>query len=322
MQEYDRELSLAESENRFADIRALREQRRGGKEEACSAREEDAFAAGERPKGSFARVALTQIIVCALLLGGVFLSQKAAPNTYRQLRSAYQSMMRTDLSVKEVWAAVKGAFSSLKDEIYVMAPAQSGGEAAPGETQTQPAAQESGAASTAAAPVIGGGKDIPAEGNVTMDLAAKKCTLSPVLTTVAPLRPLADGRLTSAFGLRIHPITGKQSFHTGMDIAAPLGTPITAAFYGKVLQAATDADYGNFILMEHQGGLRTLYAHCSKLLAEEGMVLRAGETIALVGSTGVSNGPHLHFEVRIGELRCDPQPLFGGNGYPPKETAA
>jgi murein DD-endopeptidase MepM/ murein hydrolase activator NlpD len=79
-----------------------------------------------------------------------------------------------------------------------------------------------------------------------------------------------------------------------------------------VLKTGEDDDYGNFILLQHEGGLQTFYAHCSELLAEEGMVIRAGEIIALVGSTGLSTGPHLHFELRLNGVRCNPEPLLAG----------
>ncbi|MDR3314748.1 MAG: M23 family metallopeptidase [Oscillospiraceae bacterium] len=298
-QDYDAELSCGESDTRFADIRAARERRRALREgvydEPELARAFDAD--GEKPRGALLRVILTQVVVCALLLGGLLLAQKAMPHTYQHLHKAYTQVMQTDLSAREVWAAIKGAFGSLKDEIYVVAPAQDSNIDQPNTEAAQPTSRTAGAA---------GGKDVAAA------FADRNCSILPLITTVPPVPPLQAGRLTSPFGLRTHPITGQRSVHTGMDIGAAMGEPIAAAFFGRVVKAGEDADYGNFILMEHEGGLQTLYGHCSVLLAEEGMVLRAGEIIALVGSTGVSTGPHLHFEVRLHGVRCNPEPLLRG----------
>lgn len=115
-----------------------------------------------------------------------------------------------------------------------------------------------------------------------------------------------SGSITSHFGYREHPITGKPDFHTGVDIAALEGTAIHCAADGKVTEAGWSDIYGNYLVVSHSENFQTKYAHCSRLIAQQGDVLRRGERIALVGSTGVSTGPHLHFECIVEELRCDP----------------
>ena len=126
----------------------------------------------------------------------------------------------------------------------------------------------------------------------------------------APARDPVRGELTSPFGLRTHPITGEQDFHTGVDIAAPAGADIWAAYPGTVAEVGESETYGNFITLDHGGGLSTTYCHCSAVLAREGQRLPAGARIAEVGSTGVSTGPHLHFEVRVDGDYGDPLFLF------------
>jgi len=111
------------------------------------------------------------------------------------------------------------------------------------------------------------------------------------------LRPVG-GRVTSGFGYRTHPIFRVRKMHTGVDIAAPHGTPIRAAAGGVVLFAGRWGGYGNCVILDHGGGLATLYAHCSSLAVGEGETVQQGQTIARVGSTGLSTGPHLHFETR------------------------
>jgi len=105
-------------------------------------------------------------------------------------------------------------------------------------------------------------------------------------------------RITSKYGMRFHPILKKNKMHTGMDIGAPKGANIIAAENGTVMQAGWNNAYGNMILINHGGNLVTLYGHASKLLVSSGQQVTKGQTIAKVGSTGYSTGPHLHFEVR------------------------
>lgn len=115
-----------------------------------------------------------------------------------------------------------------------------------------------------------------------------------------------SGRVSSPFGYRVNPVTKVFSFHSGVDIAAPHGEKIKAAYYGTVTKVSYDDISGNYIILTHEGGLQTKYFHCSKIIAEEGMVVRSGETIALVGSTGRSTGPHLHFTIEIDGKKVDP----------------
>lgn len=114
----------------------------------------------------------------------------------------------------------------------------------------------------------------------------------------AALQSPLQGRITSEFGVRNDPINRQQRQHHGVDIAAPRGTPIGAAATGTVVFAGRKGGYGNTVIIEQADGKQTLYGHAEQLLVQVGERVEAGQTIATVGSTGRSTGPHLHFEVR------------------------
>jgi murein DD-endopeptidase MepM/ murein hydrolase activator NlpD len=104
--------------------------------------------------------------------------------------------------------------------------------------------------------------------------------------------------ISSPYGYRIHPITHTRKFHSGIDIAASYGVSIEAANSGTVIYAGWNGGYGNTVIIDHGAGVSTLYAHTSRILVSVGESVKGGEVIAKVGSTGLSTGPHLHFEVR------------------------
>ena len=112
--------------------------------------------------------------------------------------------------------------------------------------------------------------------------------------------------ISSPYGYRIHPILKVKKFHSGIDIPAAKGTAIVAANAGKVIFAGTKSGYGSCIMVDHGGGVVTLYAHCSALTASNGQSVTRGQTIAKVGSTGQSTGNHCHFEVRVNGSTTNP----------------
>ena len=116
-----------------------------------------------------------------------------------------------------------------------------------------------------------------------------------------------EGRVSSEFGWRVHPIFKDRRFHAGIDIAAPTGTPVKAAAAGKVLDARYISGYGYTVILDHSGGITSLYAHNSKLSVKSGNSVKQGDTIAKAGSTGWSTGPHVHFEVREDGVAKEPR---------------
>ena len=139
----------------------------------------------------------------------------------------------------------------------------------------------------------------------------------------SPLRtPLDNFRISSGFGYRIHPVTGGLKHHKGLDMAAPTGTPIHAAADGTVREAGWHGGYGNFVLIQHTSVYATAYGHMSRIHPSmtPGLRVRQGDVIGYVGSTGMSTGPHLHYEVRVNGIQQDPAKIAGISGISSRQN--
>lgn len=117
----------------------------------------------------------------------------------------------------------------------------------------------------------------------------------------------AKGRITSGFGYRRSPFTSRREFHGGIDIAAPVGTPIYAAADGKVTYVGWKKGYGKVLKIDHGGGIETIYGHTSTVKVEEGQEISQGDVIALIGNTGRSTGAHLHYEIKVNKRCINPR---------------
>ncbi len=131
----------------------------------------------------------------------------------------------------------------------------------------------------------------------------RKNTIIEYLPTIKPVR----GYITSKFGPRFHPIEKEEKFHTGIDIAAPYGSPVYATASGKVIRARrTNSGKGNFVMIKHINNIMTIYLHLSRITVKEGQFVKKGEIIGYVGSSGTATGPHLHYEVLYNGKPIDP----------------
>lgn len=151
------------------------------------------------------------------------------------------------------------------------------------------------------------------ESSIRAEIAA--ASADQVTSTNAPagsgqlVRPV-PGAVSSGFGMRVHPITGQNRMHNGLDMNGAMGDPIKAAKAGTVILSGVKGGYGNTVMIDHGGGMVTLYAHQSQLGVAVGDKVSTGQVIGYVGSTGQSTGPHLHFEVRIGGQPTNPMAYF------------
>ena len=121
--------------------------------------------------------------------------------------------------------------------------------------------------------------------------------------------------ITSRFGYRVAPTAGASTYHGGLDIGAGMGTSIVAAGAGDVIYSGANGGYGNCVMIDHGNGIVTVYAHMSSIGVSYGQYVTAGQYIGAVGSTGISSGPHCHFEIRINGAQTDPAAYFSGLTY-------
>jgi murein DD-endopeptidase MepM/ murein hydrolase activator NlpD len=139
---------------------------------------------------------------------------------------------------------------------------------------------------------------------------ARMSTLERGLTGLPQVLPASHDFISSGFGYRSDPFNGSAAFHAGLDFRGPKGAPIYAAAKGVVSFAGVRSGYGNCVEIDHGNGLKTRYAHMSRIAAKVGQAVAAGHVIGAIGSTGRSTGPHLHFEVRINDRPVNPRPFL------------
>ena len=147
-----------------------------------------------------------------------------------------------------------------------------------------------------------------------VEVRSLRAVINPMDRGAAELQYLfiwpVTGRVSSLYGNRRSPFTGRQQFHTGIDIVAPAGSAVRAAMSGRVSRVGYDSIYGNFVMINHHSGLQTLYAHLSRARVSQGAYVATGERIGDVGSTGLSTGPHLHFGVFRNGSTINPRELL------------
>ena len=153
-------------------------------------------------------------------------------------------------------------------------------------------------------------------------LVATPAIMMPSTVAIPSRAPLAGETLTSGFGMRRHPVLGGYRAHKGVDLAAPIGTPVYATADGVVSKAEWFSSYGLYISLEHGGEIQTRYGHLSRLNVYDGQQVRKGDLIGYVGTTGRSTGPHLHYEVRVDGDAVNPLPYMTSGDFKLAANAA
>lgn len=142
------------------------------------------------------------------------------------------------------------------------------------------------------------------------DEVEKNRALADVLNALPSAMPLTEYSLSSPFGMRTHPVSGKPKFHTGVDLLPASGDEVRPAKAGKVVMAHEYQDYGNTVIIRHDRGIETLYGHLASISVKEGQDVDHDTVIGVVGNTGSSTGKHLHFEISVGGYPVDPMKVI------------
>ncbi len=278
---------------------------------------------GERhkpAKGNYdilTRVLLAQAVLSIALLGGCMLLRLQDNEPYYKAREWYWQVSAQPALPNPVTWVMAGGLDDLREsvtEVFAPRSDSTGQPSEPNSTPQQDVQQSAGQEQAQSASRLGRGGLWPWKTNEQETAEAtvavpQGCWVGPVVLA-APGQSPVSGTLTSAFGVRSHPLSGEGDFHRGIDIAAPMGANIYAMWPGVVSEVGVSEIYGNYIKLEHSQGLATLYCHCSEILAQPGTKLRQGDRIALVGSTGISTGPHLHLDLLVAGQYVNPLYAF------------
>lgn len=257
------------------------------------------------------RLILLQCVLCILIAGSIFAVSKISSSAFEVMKTDFKNIMDKDMSAGEVVQEIKDAAQ------LVMA---SSGKTAGEENEEKklvPSLESPVSSyeviSDETGETVAVGEILPegsGGGDMEDGIAAKGTSFASYSVNADAAVPVKNARITSRFGYRTNPVSGNYGFHTGLDLAAAEGTPIAASFYGEVVETGESDVWGKYVLMRHSESFETYYCHMSEIYVKEGAVIRQGETVGLVGSTGWSTGPHLHFEVRINGIRVDPEILL------------
>ena len=244
--------------------------------------------AGKPGEDKVSPILTVQLLFCLCVVAFVLVMRFASPGFFAQMGERYEKMLTEGVSLTssgELFRFASAGVESLQEKL-------------------RRAVEQLGAKEPDSALGQGGQYEVTHAGYL------KTVTLASYVLSDRPGMPV-EGTLTSSFGYRTHPITGKTDFHTGVDLAAPQGTPVAAAWTGVVAETGFNDINGNYVKMIHSGNVCTTYNHLSAISVQTGQRLRRGEVVGLVGSTGISTGPHLHFELLIDGVRVDPAPALG-----------
>jgi murein DD-endopeptidase MepM/ murein hydrolase activator NlpD len=236
------------------------------------------------------------LVVCAVAFGWAYLSTARQDRQYRETIAENTRLRSSARTLEQRLAGLSRQIDQFEDRTRRLAivaglPREAAGLGGPFETTDRP-----GPMSPERQTAIAARLDA-LEGQL-----ARREALTSSTPTVAPVR----GLLNSGFGSRSDPFTGSPAFHTGLDISTRWREPVLATAAGTVVRSGWSGDYGNVVEIDHPAGYRTVYGHLDLILAREGQSVKRGDRIGLVGSTGRSTGPHLHYEIRLADRAVNP----------------
>jgi murein DD-endopeptidase MepM/ murein hydrolase activator NlpD len=233
------------------------------------------------------------LLACSLSFGWAYLSTSRQDRQYRQAIAENAKLRSSAQTLENRLAGLSREIEQFEDRTRRLAivaglPREEAGQGGPLE-KTAPVSAERRSA-------------ISARLDALETQLARRDAVASSTPTVAPVR----GLLNSGFGSRSDPFTGSPAFHTGLDISTRRREPVLATAGGTVARSGWSGDYGNVVEIDHPTGYRTVYGHLDVILARAGQTVKRGDQIGLVGSTGRSTGPHLHYEFRLADRAVNP----------------
>jgi murein DD-endopeptidase MepM/ murein hydrolase activator NlpD len=233
------------------------------------------------------------LVVCAVAFGWAYLSTSRADRQYRQVIAENARLRSSAKTLERHLAGLSRDLAQFEDRTRRLAivaglPSEQAGQGGPFE-KADPVTPE-------------GRQAIAARLDALESQLARSEQVASSTPTVSPVR----GSMNSGFGSRADPFTGSPAFHMGLDISTRRREPVLATAAGTVFRSGWSGDYGNVVEIDHAAGYRTVYGHLEVILAKAGQTVKRGDWIGLVGSTGRSTGPHLHYEVRRADHPVNP----------------
>ncbi len=235
-----------------------------------------------------------QLIVCTVIISAALIFRFADTGSFEYMREQYTDAMSQQIDLLK-FDAIETFFST--NENTVAASSSGTANIKNGVEAVRPGNDKSNLALA-----------MTSQSSSQISSGASSEMVSSQENKIVFQPPVEDAVITSAYGLR--EMDGQSDFHKGMDFAVPFGTPITAVMAGTVIETGESNSYGNYIVVEHENGIKTRYAHCSSIQASENDKVTDQDVIAFAGSSGDSTGPHVHLEVEIDGATVDPEEFF------------
>lgn len=232
-----------------------------------------------------------QFVFCIILIAICFFLSKSSSPIFEAFKENFSQKIEDNRLFDKSLEIFKSQIQKDKEDSVLQ----------PTEPVTEPITAESVTEkSTTVNRIISEETNVPSSSDIPINASMNGYIFS------KPMQRPVCGEITSQFGFREHPVYGGERFHTGLDIGVEEGTPVKAAFAGKVTFSGYDDSFGNYIEITHGNGIKTLYCHLQAFYADENDFVDAGQIIGFAGQTGVATGPHLHFEIRINGVCYDP----------------
>lgn len=258
----------------------------------------------------FIKLTVVQLVFCFIAFGTVFLAMKLNSELFESFREEFAILNESDFDLGSYSFFDFGSAREKKENNETTEEPDSEEEADDDTDEDDEAAAKDSNFTPLAA-----GEQKENEAQSAAGFSAEDdellCVFSSAYEEDAAVMPV-NGKITSPYGERIHPVYGGDNFHSGEDIAASEGTSVYAALDGTVTDVGKGEKSGNYVKILHEGGTETLYCHLRNANVTKGIAVRRGDIIGFVGQTGLATGPHLHFEVKINGEKVDPQILLEG----------